>query len=201
MVKKPNLDQVHELLYQALETELGGEKVYEMAISCAINSDLKEEWQGYLDETRHHQDVLLEAFRKLELDPATQTPGRAVVAHLGQSLVKAMEMAKAAGKPEAAQLVAGECVVLAETKDHLNWELIQSVSEKIGGKSKAVLMEAQEQVESQEDHHLYHTKGWTRELWLESLGLPAVLPPPEEIKQVQTAIGAARAEQSRESLL
>lgn len=133
--------------------------------------------------------------------PGAQTLGRAIVAHLGQSLVKAMEMAKSAGKPEAAQLVAGECVVLAEAKDHLNWELIQTLSEKLGGKYKTVLKEAQEEVESQEDHHLYHTKGWTRELWIESLGLPAVLPPPEEVKQVETAIGAARAEQSRDALL
>ena len=34
-----------------------------------------------------------------------------------QSLVKAMEMALGGDKPEAAQLVATECVVLAETKD------------------------------------------------------------------------------------
>jgi hypothetical protein len=33
-----------------------------------------------------------------------------------------------------------------------------------------------------------------RELWLKSLGIKAVLPPPEEQKQVKTAIGAARAE-------
>ena len=201
MANKPNLEQVQELLIQALETEIGGEKIYKSAISCAVNAELKEEWQGYLDETRHHQQVLLDAFRKLDLDPDMQTPGRAVVAHLGQSLIKAMEMAKAAGKPEAAQLVAGECVVLAETKDHLNWELIQTLSEKLSGKHKTVLKEAQEEVENQEDHHLYHTKGWTRELWIESLGLPAVLPPPEEIKQVETAIGAARAEQSRDALL
>ena len=51
-----------------------------------------------------------------------------------------------------------------------------------------------EEVEDQEDEHLYHTKGWCRELWLESLGLKAVLPPPEERKHVKTAIGAALAE-------
>jgi hypothetical protein len=47
----------------------------------------------------------------------------------------------------------------------------------------------------EEDEHLYHTKGWCRELWIESLGMKAVLPPPEERKHVKTAIGAARAEQ------
>jgi hypothetical protein len=41
------------------------------------------------------------------------------------------------------------------------------------------------------------TQGGSRELWIESLGMKAVLPPPEEVKKVETAIGAARAEQAR----
>jgi hypothetical protein len=56
-------------------------------------------------------------------------------------------------------------------------------------------------VATDEDHHLYHTQGWSRELWIQSLGLPAVLPPPEEVKQVETAIGASRAEQARGKML
>jgi hypothetical protein len=57
-----------------------------------------------------------------------------------------------------------------------------------------------QEVEEQEDEHLYHTTGWSRELWIESLGIPAVLPPPEERKDVKTAIGAARAKQARSDL-
>jgi hypothetical protein len=56
-------------------------------------------------------------------------------------------------------------------------------------------------VEEEEDEHLYHTTGWTRELWLGRLGLPAVLPPPEEKRDVKTAIGAARAKQARTEML
>jgi hypothetical protein len=33
------------------------------------------------------------------------------------------------------------------------------------------------------------------ELWIQGLGMPAVLPPTEEEKEVKTAIGAARAKQ------
>jgi rubrerythrin len=36
-------DQVNELLYQALETEMGGVQVYSTALRCAVNEDLKEE--------------------------------------------------------------------------------------------------------------------------------------------------------------
>jgi hypothetical protein len=193
--------QVHELLYQALETELGGVKVYETAVRCAVNEDLKNEWNEYLEQTRHHVQVLLDVFAKIGLDPEVQTPGRKVVAHIGESLVEAMDMARATGDEAAAELVAGECVVLAETKDHLNWELIGHVGKNATGDEAKVLLAAYEEVEGDEDHHLYHTTGWTRELWIDSLGFPAVLPPPEEIKQVETAIGAARAEQERGKLM
>lgn len=199
--KKTKQNPLTELLYQALETEIGGQKIYETALRCAINEDLKKEWQKYLEETRHHEQVLRELFEKLELDTEAEVPGRLVVRHIAISLVKAMEMALAAGDPEAAQLVAAECVIQGETKDHQNWELLGKFADKRAGKEKKALMEAYKEVESQEDEHLYHSKGWSRELWLEFLGIPAVLPPPEEIKKVETAIGAARAEQAREQML
>lgn len=193
--------QLVELLYQMLETELGGEQIYLTAITCAVNDDLRKEWKEYLDETRTHQQVLLALFEQVGLDPSVQTPGRKVVAHIGHSLVKAMQMAKAEGDAHAAELVACECVVLAETKDHMNWELLGHVAEKGKSPHTQALKAAHEQVEEDEDHHLYHTTGWCRELWISALGLPAVLPPPEEVKQVETAIGASRAEQQRDKML
>ena len=60
------------------------------------------------------------------------------------------------------------------------------------------LMEAYSQVEDEEDEHLYHTKGWCRELWIKSLGMHAILPPPEEVEHVKTAKQAAEAEERGE---
>ena len=194
-------EQLNQLLYEALETEMGGVQVYETAIRCAVNEDLKEEWVEYREQTQRHEKIVRELFGKLGLDPEKETPGRQVVRHIGKSLVKAMEMALEAGKPEAAQIVAAECVVEAETKDHLNWELIAQITEKSKGEDRKALKDALEQVEKEEDEHLYHTTGWARELWIESLGLPAVIPPPEEEKDVKTAIGAARAKQARKEML
>lgn len=193
--------QIKELLYQALETEIGGLAIYETAVTCATNDDLKKEWLDYLEETRTHRRVLLTVFEQLKLDPQAKSPGRDVVRHLGESLVKAMKMAITAGDPEAAQLVATECVVLAETKDHANWALIGLIADQHSGAEAKILKQAYDAVATDEDHHLYHTQGWSRELWIESLGFPAVLPPPEEVKKVETAIGASRAEQARDSLL
>lgn len=194
-------EQVRELLYQMLETEMGGVQVYTTALQCVENEDLKEEWEKYLEQTQNHVTIVQECLQKLGLDPEEETPGRKVVRHIGESLVAAMEMALEEGEPGAAQLVATECVVHAETKDHMNWHLLGEVIKKAKGEVKQALSEAHEQVEDEEDEHLYHTKGWSRELWIESLGMKAVLPPPEEVKQVETAIGAARAEQARTDML
>lgn len=193
--------QLTELLLQALETERGGIRIYTAAIKAAQNEDLKEEWQEYLDETRTHEEILVRVFGELGLDTEQRSPGRSVVAHQGKSLVAAIELAMDNADSAAAELVAAECVVLAETKDHQNWELIGHVAKHATGGEAKVLKTAFDAVEKDEDHHLYHTKGWCRELWIQSLGFPAVLPPPEEVKQVETAIGASRAEQARDQLL
>lgn len=200
--QKLDTKQLHDLLYQMLETEQGGQKVYETALRCAVQDDLCEEWQGYLEETRRHEQVVRSLCEAMGLDPAADTPSRLVLRHINGALLQAMEMALQAGDPAAAQLVACECVVHAETKDHANWELLGRVAEVAGPRTQGEqLREAHGSVEKEEDHHLYHSKGWCRELWIEALGMPAVLPPPEEVKQVETAIGASRAEQARTSLL
>jgi hypothetical protein len=193
-------EQLHELLYQMLETEMGGVQVYQTALQCVQNEDLKEEWQEYLEHTQEHVEVVRGIFDKLGLDPDEQTPGRQVVHHIGGSLVKAMQMAREAGDPAAAELVAAECIVHAETKDHMNWELVGYALKKAKGEIAQALKDAHAKVEDQEDEHLYHTKGWTRELWIQCLGMPAVLPPPEEEKDVKTAIGAARAKMARREM-
>jgi rubrerythrin len=185
-----------DLLYQALETEKGGVQIYSTALKCVVNEELKAEWTKYLEQTKNHVQILSEILRTLELDPDTETPGRQVVHFLGTSLVKTMELALRCADPATAQIVAAECIVHAETKDHQNWELLGALA-KHTETAEPFLMPAYEQVESEEDEHLYHTKGWTRELWFQALGMPAVFPPPEEEQDVRTAIDAAKAKKSR----
>jgi rubrerythrin len=188
--------QIDDFLHQALETELGGVEIYRMAILCAKNGELKAEWTKYLAQTERHVMVVRGIFDALGLDAEATTPGRQIVRDKARALLSAMQKALK-DAPQAAQIVAAECVVDAETKDHQNWELIGALAEGSTGVAKKVLAAAYEEVEDEEDEHLYHTKGWCRELWLESLGLPAVLPPPEEKRDVKTAVEAGRAAETR----
>ena len=192
--------QVDELLLQALETELGGVQVYEAAVRVAVNKALRAEWSKYLDQTRNHVTIVERLCQVLGLDADRQSPGRRIVGSLGQGLLDAIETAEQEAPPEAAQLVAAECVTLAETKDHQNWQLLKQVTRELDGREREEFERACDEVEDEEDEHLYHTMGWARELWLESLGLPAVLPPPEERAKVHSAVAAAAARKGRTAM-
>ena len=194
-------EQLEELLLQAFETEKCGVQVYEAALACAQNDELREEWQKYLEQTRDHVEVVEGLLRTFQIDPERESAGREVVRQLGRALVEAIHAAESNSDKDSAQVVAAECVVLAESKDHLNWELLGEAARKLEGQQGDALREAHAKVEEQEDEHLYHSSGWARELWIETLGMPAVLPPPEEERDVKTAIGAARAKLAREKLI
>ena len=194
-------EQLIELLYQSLETEAGGVEVYQTALRCAVHKDLKEEWAKYLEQTRDHEQRLRHVLEQMGLDPAKETRGRQIVRHKGEALVEAMHIALKGDNALMAQLVAAECVVDAETKDHQNWELLTEAAEGLKGEEGKALKEACDLVEDQEDEHYYHSMGWCRELSMEALGLPAVLPPPEEKKDVKSAQDAAQAKQQRKGMV
>lgn len=196
-LRVPKEEQIQKLLFQALETEMGGVQVYEKAIQCASNQDLKEEWQEYLKQTKNHEQILSDLFPAFGIKTSTQTIGRRAIKEIGEGLLRAMTVALESGNAEHAQLVAAECVVLAETKDHLNWELLGMVAKKLSDQRAKALKEACKKVEDEEDEHLYHTTGWTRELWIQGLGLEAILPPPEEKKDTKTGTEGAKIQKKR----
>ena len=69
----------------------------------------------------------------MQLDPDEQSPGRTIVRDTGMRLIRDIEAAMKAGDPAAAQLVAADCVTIAELKDHFNWELIGQAAKALGG--------------------------------------------------------------------
>ena len=154
-----NIKQIEELVLQSLEHELGGVNVYTTALGCAVNQDLKAEWQEYLEQTKAHVSALETLCSALGLDPARETPGRRVVRHVGAALVEAMNLAASAGDPAAAELVACESVVLAETKDHADWQLLSKCAEHLDRPVAAAFKAACSTIEDQEDEHLLSYQG------------------------------------------
>jgi ferritin-like metal-binding protein YciE len=67
--------QFKELFLQALEHERGGVLVYRTALECAINDELRQEWEKYLSQTTRHVEVLTDVCKALGLDAREATPG------------------------------------------------------------------------------------------------------------------------------
>lgn len=192
-----NQAQVENFLYEALETEIGGVQVYEKAIQCVEHPDLRKEWQRYHEQTKRHVQIVQDVCKRLGLEANRETPGRQMVRNLGEALVKNMDIALKSGDRRKAQIAAAEAVLHAESKDHMNWQLIGLIAKEAPERMKQALQEAYDQVEDQEDEHFFHTRGWARELSAEYLGIESVLPPPEEKMDVKSAMGAATAERAR----
>lgn len=171
--------QIEELVLQSLEHELAGERIYASALDCVVDPELKRVWQRYLDETRMHAAALRDVCRAMALDPGRETPGRRLVRRLGTALDDAIKLAMTSAAPEAAELTAAECVVLAETKDRLDWELLARCAQTLDGRAGTILRAAATTIEHQEDTHLEHSRDCWRELWMSALGMRAGLPPAE----------------------
>ena len=75
-------NQLTELLLQAYEHEKGGVLVYETALKCVVNPDLKEEWTKYLDQTRNHVRVLGDVLKGFEIDGINVESNHASTAQL-----------------------------------------------------------------------------------------------------------------------
>jgi hypothetical protein len=67
--------QLKELVLQSLTHERGGVLVYQKALGCAVNDDLREEWTTYLSQTQNHVAVLTDVCESLGLDAGEMTPG------------------------------------------------------------------------------------------------------------------------------
>lgn len=193
--RSPNRPQpaLEEFLYQLLETELGGVEVYRAALQSALDERLREEWTNYLRQTQEHVKHARRLLEAAGLDPEVDTPARQVCRTTACALVHTIELARGGDDPRMAEIVAAECVVHAETKDHANWSLVGRLANEVDGELARDLRAAHAAVEDEEDEHLYHTTGWARELWLQALGLEAQLPPPEETQDARSAVAAARA--------
>ncbi|HEY1076612.1 MAG TPA: hypothetical protein VGE51_07970 [Fontimonas sp.] len=181
--------QMQHLVLEALEHERGGIDIYRLAVETVRDADLKKEFSSYLQQTRQHERLLLTVCEDLGLDPEAETPGRPIVRDNARALADAIMKARKTGNADLAELVACETVVLAETKDHANWELLNQVAQALRGSERESLQSAVDEIDDEEDEHLSHSKGWCHELWMKSLGLRAVRPT-EKRRHVTTATGA-----------
>src|ERR1700682_1736974 len=115
-----------DLLSEFLTVEQGGQQLYEKALELVFDSEVKTKFREFLKQTMTHQKVLTEIIGKLGGDPRSQSRTAKIANQKTEALLHTM------GDPglsrDQNQLNAIENIVLAETKDHADWELLGKIA-------------------------------------------------------------------------
>jgi len=158
-----------DLLSEFLEVERGGQQLYEKALELVFDSEVKTKFREFHKQTMTHQKVLTEIIVKLGGNPRSQSPTGKLASKKAEALLRSMPAPELSREQN--QLNAMENIVLAETKDHADWELLGKIARQTTDNNlREVLAPAAKMVEQEEDEHLNWTGKKLGELQMEALG-------------------------------
>jgi rubrerythrin len=152
----------HEMLLNKLSeflaVEKGGVKLYETALQIVQDSEVSAKLSEFLDQTRKHETILIRLIRDLGGDPEWMSPGARLAEQKAQALLSTMTHPDGLSGG-AVEINALENIVLAETKDHADWEMIGKIARRSDdAKVRDVLKPAVNEVEPEENEHLSWAK-------------------------------------------
>jgi rubrerythrin len=166
---KVKRDELMDKLSEFLTVERGGIKLYEAALHHVHDREVKEKYQEFLRQTRRHEEILTEIIEELGGKPSHMSAGAKIAKQKGDALLKTMNETQGLSSAEA-ELNAIENIVIAETKDHTDWELLGHIAHRSEDSELSQLLKpAVREVESQEDEHLSFSQKKLGELALKSL--------------------------------
>ena len=155
MRRQALLDKLSEFLM----VEQGGLMLYRAAASRARSSELLARYEEFGRQTARHRDALTRVITRLGGDPNYVSP----TAKLAQAKAEALlETARVTGplSPEEIEANDLENVLIAETKDHADWHVLEMLARTTSDIDvRMALEDAVRSVEAEEDRHL----GWARE--------------------------------------
>jgi len=115
---EPNAEWLKDFLSEMLAVERGGVKLYEKALSELSHDDLRDQLEEFLEQTLRHVELCEEMVDAAGGDPEEMSPG----AEAAQAKAEALLSVEV--PVQLADLNNIENLVLAETKDHWDWELL-----------------------------------------------------------------------------
>jgi rubrerythrin len=157
-----------DVLSEFLAVEMGGQKLYEKALGLVSDSEVRTKFREFHRQTIKHQKVLTDVIHRLGGNTRAQSPTAKVATEKAQALLRSMD--RNGLSKDQAELNAIENIVLAETKDHADWELIGKIARQATeDRLREILGLAASEVEQEEDEHLNWTKKKLGELQMEAL--------------------------------
>ena len=152
-------DVLRDKLSEFLAVERGGLKLYDRALQIVSDAEVSRKFRDFREQTRNHESILLRVIDELGMDPTYVSPGAKLATDKATSLLNTMNSPDGLA-PKAIEINAIENIVLAETKDHADWEMLGKIARQTNdSRLSDVLKPAVSEVEPQEDEHL----NWTKE--------------------------------------
>lgn len=146
-------------LSEFLMVEQGGLELYRVVEARASQQALKKRYQEFLQETDHHREVLVQLIERLGGDPNYISPTTQLAQVKAASLLETSICVDGLS-PEEIEANDLENVLLAETKDHADWEFLAQLVDRIEDEEvRSAIEAAVEEVGPEEDEHL----GWAQQ--------------------------------------
>jgi rubrerythrin len=149
---------LRDQLSEFLAVERGGLILYERALEIVADAEVSRKFREFLEQTRKHETILVRVVTQLGFDPAYMSPGARLADKKAHALLATMANANGLSSG-GSELNAIENIVLAETKDHADWELLGKIARQAEDERiREALKPAVAEVEPEEDEHLNWAK-------------------------------------------
>ena len=154
---------VKNFFAEMLAVERGGIQLYQRALDELAHENLRSKLEDFHRETERHVELCEQLVEAAGGDEGTTSPGAEAAQHKAEGLLTAEV-------PEnMADVNNIENLVLAETKDHWNWETLGSLMGKLeNGELKKLATRAVREVRRQETDHVAWAQKTLTQLALEA---------------------------------
>ena len=112
---------LNDFLSEMLAVEEGGIKLYEKALDELQHEELRDKLEEFHEETQRHVELVQEMMEAAGVAPEHKSPGAEAAEHKAEGLLSTEV------EEELRDLNNIENLVLAETKDHWDWEMLNSI--------------------------------------------------------------------------
>lgn len=152
---------VFDLLSACLAHERCGAHLYRSVAGRTADPDLRERYEHFGAETVEHVELLERLIAAAGGDPGYVSPAARATERAAAALLESTFMLSGSADVVVAETTLLEAVMLAEAKDHANWQLLAEVATLLpeSDELRAEFDEVTSRVLRQEDEHY----GWARE--------------------------------------
>jgi rubrerythrin len=156
---------IADLLSACLAHERAGTLLYRCVAEKTRHSEWRERYRHFRGETEEHVRILEDAIRQLGGDPMYVSPAARMTEFLGTKLMEPILLAGSVDDMTT-ELTCIEAVMLAETKDRANWQLMAVLAGRLrDSEAKRILQAAVDRVLAQEEEHV----SWASSTWQQAI--------------------------------